>query len=801
MTQLVPGARTSRVASFLALLAAACGPVLACSSESGDGSSSSSSGGSSGEVSEAGAQSADGGGQTTADAASDAAAPGCGRNSTPCGEGGTCEGAPDCSSGICREGKCGTLSPSNGIKDGDETDVDCGGTKAPACADGKGCGVTADCTSGVCTGGKCQAPSSTDGVKNGDETGVDCGGSSGKKCPAGQGCKSNADCDLLTCDPGTNKCLPASSGDGFKNGTETDVDCGGGAPTNAPRCAQGKGCDVNGDCAGVVQCDANTKTCNAPSSGDGLKNGTETDVDCGGGAPTNAPKCIGGKACLVVGDCADGECTGNVCVAPTSADGKKNGDESDVDCGSSGAGTATNAPRCDAGKTCANDGDCRSGGCNHKGVCAAARSCTMQNGGTTCGTGDNAADDCCASDVVSAYTAADTGEGFTNPAGEFRLDRYQITSGRIRRVLAAVNGDVQGWVQANRDSVLAPGQLPAAADPFLPGGWTQADSNDDCRPEGNAPGDPVIKCNYGALNQVSGYRYTNEPGGDGGYGCFMTANGYGSRTFWMTDAERANTGESQHLVSRARVERKAMVCGTYFIYAAFCAWDGGRLETLDEYNAAYGGNGSAGRAYPWASSSIVNITTAPASAATYASRAIGFDDLFSPTVAPTTNYGYVPPADANGQFSVYNAGLTAQQRADLLVRVDRANLRWNYFNAQVLDYRAALQGRNSAEIAAESNINVANDQSVAVAPPGRYPNGAGRYGHRDLLGNTIEITATVAGAANRRWARNGSFETAHFNATTMTGNSGYNFTPLAKYGRAGARCARPISGYPAAPLP
>ena len=792
MFQLVPGARSPRLASLFALLAAACGPVLACSSsEGGDtSSSSSSSGGSSGEVSDAGVQGADGGGssgQTATDAGGDAATPGCGRNTTPCGEGGSCEGAPDCASGVCRSGKCGTVSPSNGFKDGDETDVDCGGTKAPACADGKGCGVAADCTSGVCTGGKCQVPTSTDGVKNGDETGVDCGGTTGKGCAAGQGCKSNADCDKLKCDLGTNKCLAASNADGIKNGTETDVDCGGGAPTNAPRCAQDKACAVDGDCANNVRCDANAKTCNAPTNGDGLKNGTETDVDCGGGAPTNAPKCAGGAACLVVADCVDGDCTNNVCVAPTSADGKKNGNESDVDCGSSGAGTPTNAARCDAGKTCANDGDCRSGGCNHKGVCAAARSCTMQHGGTTCGTGDssraNQNEDCCASDLVPTYNL----EGYNNALAAFRLDRYQITSGRIRRFLTAVNGDVRTWVQANRAEVLAPAQLPAAADAFLPTGWTQADSNDDCRPEGNAPGDPVIKCNYGALNQVSGYRYTNEPGGDGGYGCYMSAGGYGTRTFWMTNAERALTGETQHLVSRDRVEQKAMTCGTYYIYAAFCAWDGGRLETFDEYNAAYGGNGSAGRVYPWGSD--------------VASRAIGFEDLFTATVAPITNYGYVPPADGNGQYSTYNASLTAQQRADLLVRVDRANLRWNYFDAQILDYRAPLQGRATTPIAGENAINVANDQTVAVAPPGRYPNGAGRYGHRDLLGNTIEITATVVNGNNRRWARNGSFETAHFNATTMTGNNGYNFTPLAKYGRAGARCVRPVDGYLPAPLP
>src|SRR5438045_6825355 len=60
----------------------------------------------------------------------------CGRTSTPCPPGGTCEGPPDCASGACKDGLCQAVVPPNNTKDNDETDVDCGGTKAPACADG-----------------------------------------------------------------------------------------------------------------------------------------------------------------------------------------------------------------------------------------------------------------------------------------------------------------------------------------------------------------------------------------------------------------------------------------------------------------------------------------------------------------------------------------------------------------------------------------------------------------------------------------------------------------------------------------
>ena len=87
-------------------------------------------------------------------------------------------------------------------KNGDETDVDCGGATCPACADGKGCSKAADCKSGVCTGGICAAASCTDSVKNGDETDVDCGGGTCPACPATKVCSKAADCKSGVCDGG-----------------------------------------------------------------------------------------------------------------------------------------------------------------------------------------------------------------------------------------------------------------------------------------------------------------------------------------------------------------------------------------------------------------------------------------------------------------------------------------------------------------------------------------------------------------------------------------------------------------------
>ena len=72
----------------------------------------------------------------------------------------------------------------NGIQDGDETGVDCGGTfcpPCPTCDDGIRNGNETDID---CGGPDCPAcPTCEDGIMNGDETGIDCGGPDCPECP------------------------------------------------------------------------------------------------------------------------------------------------------------------------------------------------------------------------------------------------------------------------------------------------------------------------------------------------------------------------------------------------------------------------------------------------------------------------------------------------------------------------------------------------------------------------------------------------------------------------------------------
>jgi hypothetical protein len=147
-----------------------------------------------------------------------------------------------------------------------------------------------------------------------------------------------------------------------KNGTETDVDCGGAA---CPKCGDTKGCASALDCVSGV-CTANK--CVAATCTDVVKNGAETDIDCGGSA---CPKCMTGKACAADADCVSGSCSANVCVTVSCTDGLKNGTETDVDCGGSCA-------PCVVGKKCLVDQDCSNTLCGGTSKsCEYARTCNQ----------------------------------------------------------------------------------------------------------------------------------------------------------------------------------------------------------------------------------------------------------------------------------------------------------------------------------------------------------------------------------------------------------------------------------------
>jgi hypothetical protein len=256
----------------------------------------------------------------------------------------------------------------NGKKDSDETGVDCGGS-CIACDIGGECQVGKDCKSGVCKAGVCQAPTCADGVSNGAETDVDCGGPACGMCAVGLKCVYPGDCQTSICVGG--QCRTPDCTDGIKNGVETDIDCGGG---NCPKCDPLKKCLVYTDCMQGVCANL---VCQAASCKDGVKNGDETDIDCGGSA---CGSCLPSKGCVNDTDCVQGICntSTHVCDPPSCTDLIRNGTETDIDCGGGGC------PVCDDGRGCVNDNDCAAKSCV-LGACAPRYTLTVTKAGSGVG--------------------------------------------------------------------------------------------------------------------------------------------------------------------------------------------------------------------------------------------------------------------------------------------------------------------------------------------------------------------------------------------------------------------------------
>jgi hypothetical protein len=105
------------------------------------------------------------------------------------------------------------VSCADDLKNGQETDVDCGGPACPKCVDGRKCMVGTDCQSGYCDQGSGGAPPPcANGVKDGQETDVDCGGGTCPKCPDGKKCGGNTDCVSGNCQAGScqkNQAVPS----------------------------------------------------------------------------------------------------------------------------------------------------------------------------------------------------------------------------------------------------------------------------------------------------------------------------------------------------------------------------------------------------------------------------------------------------------------------------------------------------------------------------------------------------------------------------------------------------------------
>jgi hypothetical protein len=228
----------------------------------------------------------------------------CGTISDGCGKTITC-GA--CNSGdSCSGGTCGCA---NGYKSGSETDVDCGGSACGKCAQGLKCLAGSDCTTGFCADGVCCNSACTGAckactsAKTGQTTGTCANSTDGtdpdNECPytASSTCGTTGYCKAGACEyyGNTTTCSTAT--------------CSSAVESPADLCNGSGSCVDSGTkaCGGTYVCSGSKcQTCT-----DSLKNGSETDVDCGGGGVCG--KCANGKKCNGAADCTSNNCIDGVC--------------------------------------------------------------------------------------------------------------------------------------------------------------------------------------------------------------------------------------------------------------------------------------------------------------------------------------------------------------------------------------------------------------------------------------------------------------------------------------------------------
>jgi hypothetical protein len=362
-------------------------------------------------------------------------------------------------------------------------------------------------------------PTCMNGVRDGDETGIDCGGSCATPCPGD---------------------VPASSGSGGSSGASSSGSSGASSSGSSGSSSGDAGADAGRDAGADAGSDAGVIVVGGI---DGKKDGTETDIDCGGPA---APKCVEGQSCLVDSDCT---------IA-----------------------------------------------CSYAKKCVGAPSCTPHLGGDTCGTGEVGEpgakhESCCRSLPVPGYADA------AHPGKAVYLDKYEITAGRVRafieRIAAANAGvpNVKGWVAAHRPQIWDP-----AWEAFLPSdaeGGTQLIGRrllGDPRPEDEGiigpPGPGVILPpatdqvrHMGTNFQFGSEIYVDLHGND----CATFADSYGFPTYYYPPDILARDGQLPRaggvganglpIAAKDLLDVKSMNCVTNAMLTAFCQWDGGQLAT------------------------------------------------------------------------------------------------------------------------------------------------------------------------------------------------------------------------------
>lgn len=273
---------------------------------------------------------------------------------------------------------------------------DCGG-----CTTGDQCGVSTPCLPWACDlDFICRQTPSPNGQKlqtqvPGDCKEIQCDGKGGEKTVNDNTDAPKYDCYMTNCSGGMEVKSPSAQGTPCTSG-------GGNSCDGEGNCVE---CNTDADCgAGGIFCDPKSNTCF--KCNDGIQNGDESDVDCGGDRCSACPQ---GMKCNVIQDCAsnffcaDGVCCNSACdqqceacnlagtVGTCDFIGKYQDDPSygmGMSCLAANNKTCNGAGACRGalGSACTGPTDCASGKCSMSKVCVKTTGDTCNNG-TECFSG------------------------------------------------------------------------------------------------------------------------------------------------------------------------------------------------------------------------------------------------------------------------------------------------------------------------------------------------------------------------------------------------------------------------------
>jgi hypothetical protein len=333
------------------------------------------------------------------------------------------------------------------------------------------------------------------------------------------------------------------------------------------------------------------------------------------------------------------------------------------------------------------------------------------------------------------------------------LGKYDITAGRFRDFVSSTNGDFRGYIDGHKPAWWnGPWAAKLAAKSGVGNVWNDVggygydwsvwlpQSKDDVD---FLVGPWNFGINAGDFSKTGAAGYSGESDGahpavdwsmygPANEGCEV--GDYGARTYWQPNG--ATQGDD-NAYSQSVLDRKALNCTSFYLLAAFCAWDGGRLPTTAELDAAWGAE-----TYPWGE-------TAP-----YYADFQGNPKVNGPK--NLANYG-----NSAGVVYANPAQIGNDDSNHVSIPGDFPKGNGPYGHSDLAGNLIAMTG----DIAQATALEVDGNNNTNV---------------------------TVTNAPVVRWHRGGSWQ-----GHEITASSGYNFIATNKYIAMGGRCAYD-TGAPAA---